>query len=200
MRWEEGATEVWREASGAGYEQAEEPHLRADPVMRLMLRDRRFEEGRFTAHTAEGVPVEMDAGESKVLLGRGRDADAQAKQARVVCAQAGRVAAGLHMEHHFTDAWATDGSKAEIWHNGEKQTRVACGAFCGVMPTEPAWHGEPAEEGVRRGLGLGMYGQRLPANYEIVDAELHGILLALRETARNADAAQRRCLIMSDTA
>ena len=67
------------------------------------------------------------------------------------------------------------------------------------MPTEAAWFGEPVSAQVRRSLGLGLYGRRLPACYEVVDAELHAILLALQETVGQGDAAARRCLIMSDS-
>ena len=41
---------------------------------------------------------------------------------------------------------------------------------------------------------------RLPACYEVVDAGLHAILLALRQTAARDEPAARQCLIVSDCA
>ena len=125
--------------------------------------------------------------------------DAQAARANAESARVGRVAVGLHLAHDFTDAWATDGSKKRAWHRGKWQTRVACGAVSGIEPSAPAWFGEPAEEGVRRGLGAGMCGQRLPACYEVVDAELHAILMALQKTGDKEAPEERRCLILSDS-
>mgnify|MGYP002047075011 CR=1 FL=1 len=48
-------------------------------------------------------------------------------------------------------------------------------------------------------MAAGRQGRRLPACYEVVDAELHAILLALRTVAGRPDAGARRCLIMSDS-
>ena len=48
------------------------------------------------------------------------------------------AAVPLHLQHFFTDAWAVDGSKGEHqWSEGgvtRKETRVACGAYEGIMP------------------------------------------------------------------
>ena len=46
----------------------------------------------------------------------------------------------------------------------------------------------------------GASGRTYDACYEVVDAELHAILLALRQTAARSDPAARRCLIVSDCA
>ena len=200
VRYDGEGGQTWRDSSGAGYDVAETAELREDPVMRLLMRNRWFEEGG-VLHTPEGATVRVDEEERAVLLGKGTVAerDAQAARANAESAQVGRVAAGLHLAHDFTDAWATDGSKKRAWHHGAWQTRVACGAVSGVTPTAPAWFGEPAEEGVRRGLGEGMCGQRLPACYEVVDAELHAILMALQKTGEREAPETRRCLILSDS-
>ena len=178
---------VWREG-WSDYET--DDGWKEDSVARLMMRDLMWEDGRLAAlRDATGVDVAMDAGERKVL------AESNGKEN----AAAGRVAACLHMRQHFTDAWATDGSKAKVRLGRRVETRVACGATEGALPTEAEWLGEPADSRMRRSLGMGMRGMRLPANLEVVDAELVGVLMALRATVAKGGAAQRRVLIMSDS-
>ena len=41
-----------------------------------------------------------------------------------------------------------------------------------------------------------MRGMHLPAHYEVIDAELAGVLMALRETANKLDSTERKCLVM----
>ena len=43
-----------------------------------------------------------------------------------------------------------------------------------------------------------MRSERLPAHYEVIDAELAGVLMVMKEMATKGDAAQRRVMIMSD--
>ena len=43
----------------------------------------------------------------------------------------------LHMVHHFTDVWATDGSLTqETDAEGRSETRVGCGAYKGMQPLQ----------------------------------------------------------------
>ena len=57
---------------------------------------------------------------------------------------------------------------------------------------------EEVEEWRLRQLAGGMRSMRLPDHYEVVDAELAAMLMVLRETAQEAGAGEKRCLIMSD--
>jgi hypothetical protein len=198
MHTENDAANVWRDVSNAGYEMIEEEDVRADPVMRLFARHSGFEWGLAHVTTADGQRVQLDEEERKVLgtHSGGDTAAANARRARKTNARVSGTACGLHIEHDFTDAWATDGSKARVWADGAWRTRVACGATQGAMPTEAEWY-ESADATATRALSAGMIGMRLPSCYEVLDAELHAILLALQHTATQGDG--RRCLIMSDS-
>ena len=103
------------------------------------------------------------------------------------------------MEHHFTDGWATDGSKKKVrGSDGREETRVACGATEGAVPVEPM-AGESAAREALRSIGAGLIGCRLPAPMEVVDAELYAVLMALRATAEREGPEGRRVLVMSDS-
>ena len=122
-------------------------------------------------------------------------------------AKVARVAAALHLVHGFTDVASTDGgdgSKGEVRseQTGKKEMRVGCGVYEGMQPGQRGG-GEEAEEAAKRWMGGGMFGGGLPAWYEVVDAELMGILVYLEEVVRRAveageEAAGRRCLVVSD--
>ena len=113
---------------------AEGAEQAGDPVMRLLIRNRWFEEGGTLTNTAS-LAVTLDSDEVRVLLGEGKDRDVQAAAANAASAQVARVAAGLHLEHDFTDAWATDGSKKRAVYEGKWQTRVAGGVVEGLQNT-----------------------------------------------------------------
>jgi len=53
----------------------------------------------------------------------------------------------------------------------------------GVQPGSVR-HGEEIAAAEARAFGTGMHCMRLPASYEVVDAELHAILLALQQVRR----------------
>ena len=169
--------------------------------MGLMLRSSEFEMGHAGVQTDAGVRVALD-GEERRALGAdsGEGGAEQQRKARAHAAngRVGHVAGCLHMEHDFTDAWATDGSLKREWEGGRWRTRVAAGAFGGVAALEQR-PGESESTWERRCVGAGMRGERLPSTYEIVDAELHAILMVLKEVAARPDAQQRRCLVMSDS-
>ena len=190
---------VWKgqHTGEAGYGMGEEEYVRQDPIARLFARECEFEHGS-VIHTAKGLKVQLDTEEQKVLRGTGKYAEVQMKKANAASARVSRVAVGLHMEHNFTDGWATDGSRKQGKVEGKWQTRVACGAYEGMLPVT-AQFGERDDRVARRGMEMGMHGRRLPNTYEIVDAELHGVLLALQITATREDVKKRRCLIISDS-
>ena len=163
---------------------------------RLLLRYDQFEcEG--TVRAADGRAITMDRDEREVLLGKGSGDAGQTGAAVKECTYVGDVAMGLHMKHWFTDAWGVDGSKGELREGGRVYTRAACGAFAGVQDSDVRT-GESVSETEERRFGEGLHGAGLPPWYEVVDTELHAILLALRHTARKEEPEQRRCLIVSD--
>ena len=144
----------------------------------------------------DGVKVSMDGGEKAKLTG-----DA-ASEAREINREVLQVSVPMHTVHNFTDVWAVDGSKSEGREkDGKVRRRVAAGAYEGVQPLAraPPGMGETQDEYERRCVGQGMMGARLPAHMEVVDAELYAVLLAVREVSRRTGAAQRRCLVMSDS-
>jgi len=67
----------------------------------------------------------------------------------------------------------------------------------GVQPLEQGEQ-EDVEEWNARRMAAGMIGMRLPAHLEVIDAELAGMLMVIREAATTTDAHERRLLIMSD--
>ena len=110
-----------------------------------------------------------------------------------------RTATCLHIQHGFQDVWATDGSKKDgTGPGGRVERRVACGAFEGAKPVEER-HREGMDAEGRRSMGSGLTGARLPASCEVLDAELGGVLLALRASARREAPGTRAVLIMSDS-
>jgi hypothetical protein len=202
MRWEaEDPKTVWRHTDADSIELGIHgiDNECSDPVMRLHVRSCGFETGTRTVRTNAGLAVTLDASERHVLAAEGTGAEAMQRKRASLAAngRVGAVTAGLHFEHHFTDGWATDGSKKAVWERGAWRTRVACGAYRGVVLDDED-EGEGDTVRTCNGIGAGMIGRRLPACYEVVDAELHAVLLALRTTAEASDAQKRRVLIMSD--
>ena len=98
---------------------------------------------------------------------------------------------------------ATDGSKGEVWveGRGEWETRVACGVYEGAQPGEVR-EGERGEEAAARWVGEGMWGMGLPAWFEVMDAELMGVLAYLERVVGRAEAegtaGEKRVLVMCD--
>ena len=62
--------------------------------------------------------------------------------------------------------------------------------------TKRGW--ESTEEWRMRQVGAGLRSMRLPEHYEVVDAELAGMLMALKEVSAQHEPGQRKCLLMSD--
>ena len=140
-------------------------------------------------YTPDGTKIKMDDDERKVLMSNASPAE----DMKVL-----RPAMALHIEHHFTDAWSTDGSKGtRKEEDGTTETVVGAGAYCGRQPIERGEY-EKKEEWIARQVGAGMRSMRLPGHYEVVDAELAAVLMALEETANKPNAESRKCLIMSD--
>ena len=50
----------------------------------------------------------------------------------------------------------------------------------------------------RFAFGQGLWGGRLPDDWQVIDAEMYAVLAYLRKMATAEDAADRRCLVLSD--
>ena len=123
----------------------------------------------------------MDAKERAMLLVREEGAS-------VACTQSARamsLALDLHAVHGFTDAAAVDGS---VWEGDVGGRRVARRVGYGV------W------EGIRdaRGAGGGLWGEGLPPDMEVTDAESYAIYAYLRRVVERGGGKQSRVLILSD--
>ena len=199
MRWggpdETGSEEpgVWKGgARGAGYAEIGDVRAMCDPFMRMFLRYDEFEVRGATIRDVNGMGIKLDEREVEVLTkGKGW---ASAKQNMKVV----EVGVPMHVEHVFSDVWATDGSREVRVVNGRVEVRVACGAYKGVQPLRRDECTEDEEDAIKRRIGQGMRGMRLPGCYEVVDAELAGMLMVLKEVAEQPEAEKRKCLIMSD--
>ena len=132
-----------------GYEHVMDEGLMHEPLERVFMRWDSFETEpgkpfRRTVRTDDGVEVGLDR-EEVAALGRPSSGGENVKVAT--------AAVPLHLQHFFTDVWAVDGSKGEHqWRAGGEtkvETRVACGAYEGIMPLrrEP---GESDDEVVAR--------------------------------------------------
>jgi ribonuclease HI len=111
----------------------------------------------------------------------------------------------LHAAIWFTHAFATDGSK-------HRDGRTAFGIWSGARLREQGAHEEEglrmlqAEPGMEeRATGRGMEGGRLPATWEVMDAEMYAVFRALLRVyleTRSAEGAEavsaKRILILSD--
>ena len=204
LRWKvtTGAHErqVWAEDEFGqdmdGYAAIERREWREDPLMRMAMRSLAWEKG-LAKVPVEGGEVELDDGERRVL--NPDAAPIELLRAQTAEAAAMRTATCLHIQHGFQDVWATDGSKKDgTGPGGRVERRVACGAFEGAKPVEER-HREGMDAEGRRSMGSGLTGARLPASCEVLDAELGGVLLALRASARREAPGTRAVLIMSDS-
>ena len=190
---------IWKGIRGTGHAQVAEEWMTQDPLTRMFVRWDGFETGAdhaiVTTPDGQEVKVTVDKAEQKVLAkDRGQDSIQEANKVA-------QAAVPLHMQMHFHEVWATDGSKGTETVEGYRVTKVACGAYKGMQErTRGEWEQGNAEDWHRTRLSAGMRGMRLPAHYEVVDAEMAAILMVLKEEAAYEDADTRRILIMSDCA
>jgi hypothetical protein len=101
--------------------------------MRMCLRWQPFEceehAGRRTLATQDGVQVRMDDAEIAILRKHNGQASVREGQRWV------QAAGPMHIETHFTDVWATDGSRVEVWNaRGEVETHRWYVTFRGCFP------------------------------------------------------------------
>jgi ribonuclease HI len=174
-----GKTRAWRRYGKEGYEAIDDEAIAADPVLRILQRWDAYETGEKVT-MATGQTAEMDTGERKVMNTDGNAGTLQALW----------VLVPLHIRHHFTYCAATDGSLREKTDGeGHVDRRVAWGLYEGVgkVPrTDRTGHGERIKEAV----GKGMRGGRLPDTWEIVDAEMYAIRMALARAIERAEASE----------
>ena len=57
---------------------------------------------------------------------------------------------------------------------------------------------ESGDDELRLAFGQGLWGGRLPDDWQVIDAEMYAVLAYLRKMATAEDAADRRCLVLSD--
>lgn len=160
--------------------------IRADPVLRLALRDAAVEDGAGVM-LASGVRVCMDERERTVL----RETSEGATVAQRATGEALAVAADLHARHHFTCAAAVDGSlKEEELPGGGLRRELAYGV----------WEGAQGEAWGSHATVAGLSGASMAPDGEIADAELAAIHAYLRRVVdKSAEPESERVLVMSDS-
>jgi ribonuclease HI len=149
-----------------------------DPVARLWARDARLD-AREEMRARGGGKVRLDAGNAAVLK-----KDSAEKES----GEAMRVTMDLHAVHMFTHAFATDGSKAE-----GRMGRTAFGLWSGADMEKWGAERDEARDALitddeieRKAVGEGLEGGRLPATWEVVDAEMYAVFRALLRVYREA--------------
>ena len=65
-------------------------------------------------------------------------------------------------------------------------------------PVEGSGQLESGDDELRLAFGQGLWGGRLPDDWQVIDAEMYAVLAYLRKMATSEDAADRRCLVLSD--
>ena len=65
-------------------------------------------------------------------------------------------------------------------------------------PVEGSGQLESGDDELRLAFGQGLWGGRLPDDWQVIDAEMYAVLAYLRKMATAEDAADRRCLVLSD--
>ena len=65
-------------------------------------------------------------------------------------------------------------------------------------PVEGSGQLEGGDDELRLAFGQGLWGGRLPDDWQVIDAEMYAVLAYLRKMATAEDAADRRCLVLSD--
>ena len=111
LRWDEEKHEgtgkgVWQGVGGTGHAQVTETHLTRDPLTRLYTRWDSFENGteHAWATTEHGrIKVVMDNEEQRMLQ------DDHGSTSITETNKVAETTVPLHMVHHFTDVWTTDG-------------------------------------------------------------------------------------------
>ena len=167
------------------YDAIDDERIRADPILRLGLRDVALEEG--PGVVVQGIRVVLDGKERTVM----READGGATRGDRVSADAMRAAIDLHARHHFTVGAACDGSlKEEVLATGGMRRRLAYGVWTGVHGG--GWRSTAAARGI--------WGGRIESDGEIADAELYAIHEVLRRAvAESAQPENERLFIASDS-
>ena len=142
-----------------------------DPVARLFGRVSTLETGG-VVKTRCGREVRMDAENMRILTGRGNTAVSESGLAM-------RVAMNIHAAVHFTHGFATDGSKgkggATAWSAWSGADMLAHGAQ--DVAGEQMLHATQEQE--ERAAGEGIEGGRLPAEWEVIDAEMYAVFRSL---------------------
>ena len=189
-------------ASPRGYAFIGDAALRADPLLRMFMRDSDIETGA-GRKTATGRVVKATGRGQQDMLGK------TVQGAEQGCYESLRsmleVLMPLHYYHYFTRCVATDGSRND--QRREVGSVSACstsyGWWEGVMPEShlrlPAWSTKSALEREELCIAKGLGGGALPPDWGSGDAELYAIYRYLRRVVDESDApGGERVLILSD--
>jgi len=111
-----------------------------------------------------------------------------------------------HRARPFTHLAATDGGRdtPNKWVGDRFVPRpvVSYGVYEGPArfgrPVEGSGQLESGDDELRLAFGQGLWGGRLPDDWQVIDAEMYAVLAYLRKMATSEDAADRRCLVLSD--
>jgi hypothetical protein len=161
LDFEEGHS-VWKDVSDAAVIREEcSAWILEDPYLSLLVRCDDLESVIGTgAHMENGIRVKMDEGERKTMAKHGTSQTGNFMRNTIA----------LHLERKFTDAMATDGIKAG--------NRAAYGVWEGPAGMDGTWE-EKRKHDTGERIAAGMTGGRLPDGYDVLDAELAAIVVAL---------------------
>ena len=128
------------------------------------------------------------------------------EKGRGLNAEVARICLALHRARPFTHLAATDGGRdmPNKWVGDRFVPRpvVSYGVYEGPArfgrPVEGSGQLEGGDDELRLAFGQGLWGGRLPDDWQVIDAEMYAVLAYLRKMATAEDAADRRCLVLSD--
>ena len=167
----DGGKGIWKGELGEEGEAA----AMHDPLARVLDRVHAAVQEGWRTTMPDGTEADLDENERAVLASR----VSAAEDVKVM-----QPAVALHIVTRFTDVWATDGSRKEVCReDGTTEVAVGAGAYGGRQPAVRGAHETIADWRTRQ-VGMGMRCARLPGHYEVIDAELAAMLMALTEVAR----------------
>ena len=205
---QEGDSRLWvTGGDGRGHPALDDQIIRRDPVLRLFIRDPELEIG-LGVKTADDTIVRMQPHNKRSLLAdraeNGRiQGTYESKRALV------KACLPLHHQHSFTRAAFTDGACEHTRPGGgsDKRRTVSFGVWEGVFDDSymekwndsGRWARLTASERLAKATARGMWGGKLPPDWQSIDAEMYAILAFLRKIYYESNnASSERVLVISD--